>query len=851
MHSLARDENPEGIYLNPRLRKKLAVSRSHPMLAFEAPLGYGKTAAARAYLRQTATLPIWTTVLSSNPEVFWRDFCRSLAKALPDQQSGIAQLKDLGYPDQTESADSARRLMLELRFPDKCALVVDDFHLLPVSPERKTVGIGGLFELLARQEDFAPRLILLTRNTYSGNRDLLLLKKLLAIVDRDDLALDESAVRDYCRFRGASLDKAGIAALFKQTVGWICAINLCLLHYQNHGAADIPPALPRLAKSEILDALQPEALDLLLALQPLERFSKSQAESVYRQSDALGTLRNLATVNSFLYFDESNACYQVHPVVQACLADLFASLPEQRRNSISAACAETALLQGDFMTALRLFHQAGQQERALETLEITAARQIVAADAIAILNAIFAACQPEILARHLPAVFFHAILAYLAGDSATLAQQLAWLTEYCLALPDGDPQTDARRGELEFILSLTAYNDIEAMSSRQRRAKALLAGRPVSLFNPDAAWTPGTPSIFYMFHRRAGGLSREVKLLREWLPHYYALVSASGSGGEYLMEGETLYHRGQFDQAEVAARRAEAQALAKNRPGNVLAVDFLLARLALMRGHFETAQERIARMRRRSSGGTALYAKAIDLCEAQLLAALGRSDGVAGWLRQELDSDNRIHATAGGYRYLVQGGVLLAEKRWAETIGIYSWLLESGLFPDHILILLYAHIYLAAANQALGDQAQAAEHIETAAELAFPDSLLMPFMENWQYIARPANSIQASDEQSARLLNRLAELAAVWEKRRLGMVVRHFPSEKPLLTVRELELARLAAQGLKYREIAARLRLAYATVKRAFATIYGKLGISTRQDLLAYLAQTDTKKKRQPAHSQE
>jgi DNA-binding NarL/FixJ family response regulator len=48
-------------------------------------------------------------------------------------------------------------------------------------------------------------------------------------------------------------------------------------------------------------------------------------------------------------------------------------------------------------------------------------------------------------------------------------------------------------------------------------------------------------------------------------------------------------------------------------------------------------------------------------------------------------------------------------------------------------------------------------------------------------------------------------------------------------------MAHLAASGKKYREIAETLYLAPSTTKKAFVTIYNKLGISSRKELLGWL----------------
>ena len=55
------------------------------------------------------------------------------------------------------------------------------------------------------------------------------------------------------------------------------------------------------------------------------------------------------------------------------------------------------------------------------------------------------------------------------------------------------------------------------------------------------------------------------------------------------------------------------------------------------------------------------------------------------------------------------------------------------------------------------------------------------------------------------------------------------------LTARELEILRLIADGLRNQEIADRLVISLATVKRHIANTYGKLGVDHRTEAVARL----------------
>lgn len=817
------------LYFNPRLEARLAAVRESPMVVFEAPMGYGKTVTVREFLRGAELRAVWTTALEAGPDLFWRDFCRNLARTFPKRKKTIAALERLGYPYDAVQTNEAYGLVLELDFPERAALVVDDFHLLPVSEERIPAGMGGLCELLARQGDEGPRLVLASRNRYPGNRDLLMLKNILATVERDVLALDGNDIREYFRLCGVQLNEREIRQLSERTSGWISALYLSLLHYKKHGVIAEPKALDRLVEREVFESMPDEALDLLLRLYPLERFTRAQADVLCREGDAGALLDTLERANSFLRRDENDGAYALHAIARNCLGRHFAELPPERRSELLSACGECAMADDDDMAAIRLFHEAGRPEHALDALEKCLFNSMLIKD-MELVNAVFDACPPATLEARLPVSFVHATLAVTAGDFETFGRKMAWLAERCAAMPEGDPEADAWRGELELLASLAKFNDVPAMSVHHRRANELMRGRTTRLFPPDSSWTLGSPSILFMYHREAGGLDRELEIMRECMPHYYRLAADHGFGAELIMEAEALHCRGDFDAAAVAERRAAAACRAKDQLGNLLVCLFLRLRLALAGGDFPTARELIADMRSKVRDKDEYYfLHTVDLCEGHLFAAIGVPGNIAEWIKRDVGGEDRLFFFASGYYYIVHGAALAAEGRWVEIAGLFSWLLESGTHAQNLLTAIYARVYLAAAHHALGRATEAEEALRLAGAAAFPDGIIMPFVDNWRHIA-PLAAKTLTDAPGT-----LFKTAATWEKRRNGILARYFSPERAPLNDRELKLARLAVSGKKYRDIAREVHLAHGTVKRAFATIYGKLGISSVQELRVYM----------------
>ena len=77
-------------------------------------------------------------------------------------------------------------------------------------------------------------------------------------------------------------------------------------------------------------------------------------------------------------------------------------------------------------------------------------------------------------------------------------------------------------------------------------------------------------------------------------------------------------------------------------------------------------------------------------------------------------------------------------------------------------------------------------------------------------------------------INRILELYEIFKSFKEQMIKKYFTGEKPRLTQREIEIARLAEAGRTNIEIGRQLFISPNTVKMALKSIYAKLSINSR-----------------------
>jgi DNA-binding NarL/FixJ family response regulator len=84
------------------------------------------------------------------------------------------------------------------------------------------------------------------------------------------------------------------------------------------------------------------------------------------------------------------------------------------------------------------------------------------------------------------------------------------------------------------------------------------------------------------------------------------------------------------------------------------------------------------------------------------------------------------------------------------------------------------------------------------------------------------------------LLNRILERDKLNGKKSAKLLIQ---SDAESLTARELEVIDMVGEGLKNKNIAARLLISEATVRHHLSSIYGKIGVTDRQNLVIYAYQ--------------
>lgn len=823
--------NAKALYPRNHLNQLLQGIWRHPLTVAQAPMGYGKTTALREFLTNCQARVLWQTVFDPSAVAFWSGFSRLLGGLDPVCGRGLAAL---GVPGDSLLREEAVELVGAVKFPDPTVIVIDDYHLL------SSAVIDRFFERLVQADIPGLHIVIASRSMFGENTAELALKGHCLLLDKRHFELTAGETVEYCKERGVRLKPEEAAFLHAYTEGWISAVYLCVLGYRQTGRLDRQPAsLHELMDKIVYRPCSAEMKEFLTAICIFDSFTMAQAEHMWRQGNAADLLARLTSENAFVAFDHASQSYSMHTILSGFLRRLFDRQDPETRRAAWRLAGEWYAGAGELNLAMDCFYQAADFAKLLSTIE-TAGYYIFARQPKEARRAYFRECPPQIRARHPGAGLAFAYDLLAANEPALFAEQCREVSGHIDAAPGLD---DRRRRQLRATLEIhkgyAAYNDLDATVGHYKAAWELLK-EPAEFIDTSGSATMGSPSVLYLYHRESGRLAATVGKLITEAPAYFRLSGGHGAGVEYVMEAERHYCRGDFDNAEIVVHKALHIAKARRQPSVLLCSDFLRIRLALLRGDWAYVQRSLRQAREIiKQQATFTYMHTLDICEGFVFACLDRGERIPAWIATG-ELPGTLHVPCHAFCHMLRAKALLIGGRYRELIGIAGQLAEAAAFFPNLLALVYIYICEAAALDRLGRRQEALATLGKAIDIAAPDGVVMPFVENHGHIDGLLAELQTAGRQRdfiARILELYPPVADKWRAiaAQLGG-----PGGRPRLTERETAVAELVAAGLSDQAVGKTLNIAEVTAKKALHSAYRKLGVSNRAALTRVLLEQKT-----------
>ncbi len=807
-------------YYSEHLSKKLEGLRHARATIIEAPPGYGKTTAVRDRLCNVlppGTPVYWLTATDEATSACFQRFARIVDAIDPVSGRRLLAADPLNAVTIGDACEAVRSICCA----HETYLIIDNFHLLHAATPDPFVSA------LVEHGGDALRVVLLTHPLNRKTLPERFSHGLLQFTT-EDFTLNAADIRSYYALADVHITQKAAMRLADATGGWIAAVCLQLRALRERGALFDGRDILTLMERIVWDTLTERQRIFLMRLSPFETLTLTQICALLRV-DALHQEDMDALSCPFIQLEPVEQRYEIHTILSKLLTQKRLAKGDAFNNECMWQAGRACRDMGLTREALGFFWQVKDYAQIL-SLDLSEVLFSCIGDVpfAQIAWDVAQHCPAEVKQAHLLSMLRMG-LALLAGGMRAPFRMLMDEHRDMLAALDDPPELVA---EWLLLTSLGEYPCAERMMRSLQQASALFGGRQSKVIQPSAPFGIANCVPIAVYHTSPGAADREAEWLDDYLALYTAITGGHGYGAGALYRAQCAYQRGDLENAEILAYQASYQAENKQQSIVQLWAAHQLAQVALHRADTAGWWTAVSGMELAASQpmrNSRIFQSALDIARGVLLAELQQFSGIADWLKAGDFSEQRLLPDMIPMALFIHMSCLLEQGDSARLVGIAQARYAEGLGNTPMHAALSA-LTVAAAYMQMKDTARAIEYVHQAALAALPDGMFFLFASfSWLLHG-------LSDEIFRK------EFPAFWNdflaaKRRFGLGWRKLyqdmtQSELPeKLTAREMEVAKLAASGLRNAEIAERLSLSNATVRAHLRAIFQKLDVDRRAKL--------------------
>jgi LuxR family maltose regulon positive regulatory protein len=355
----------------PHLVARVDQGTRGRLTVLSAPAGWGKSTLLAEWAARTPMTVAWVSLdpFDVTPERLLRLLVAALDRVIRFHFEDVATMLRTNAPAVMDQADDAFLASLD-GLPDTTAIVLDDAHVLETA---------GTQRLLTRIIERAPvRLVLAVRGEPRLPLARLRAAGAVSMIRAEDLAFSVADARALLLDGpGAALDKHGLELLVERTEGWAAGLRLASASLWT--SRDPRPALERLRGThrdiadyfgeEVLSRLEPGLHDFLVETSILDTLSAPLADAVTGSANARERFADAAAADLFLVpLDDERIWYRYHALFRDVLRARFDMLPSARQGELHARAVSWFEGQGMVHEAMRHAVAAGDLNRTVDLI---------------------------------------------------------------------------------------------------------------------------------------------------------------------------------------------------------------------------------------------------------------------------------------------------------------------------------------------------------------------------------------------------------------------------------------------------------------------------------------------------
>jgi len=300
-----------------RLIDFLLKNQYKPLTLISAPAGYGKSMLASSWMEKCKCITIWISLSKeiNNLYTFLEYLRAGYSTTFPRALKTFSSL--IYGPELPPVRVIADALLNDLDKINKdFVLVLDDYHLI------SDASIHELINLLLKYPPQEMHLVILTRKDPPLSLGSLRVYNRMNEIRMGDLAFTENETIDlYQQLLDTSISDESAAILNRKTEGWVVGLRMASISYKPTEDVDLfltklsgdSFAITEFLLEQVLERQPEEQLELLLITSILERFSAELVTEIYQDESAQTFVQWLIKSDLFIIpLDNTNDWFRYH-----------------------------------------------------------------------------------------------------------------------------------------------------------------------------------------------------------------------------------------------------------------------------------------------------------------------------------------------------------------------------------------------------------------------------------------------------------------------------------------------------------------------------------------------------------
>ncbi len=819
----------------PRIKAVLNDALEYQAVYLSAPAGYGKTTELATWIAQSGIPFAWITLDEQSNNI--QDFLKYLRFSIISvKKEADSVLKDLSQSD--SGFDALLAGIQEITQP--LVIIFDDFHLI----KNETI-INEIVRLIKyKPADIS--LIISGRDGMSNQFEKLVLEQKVKYINQMHLAFTQKEVAMFLEQADIVYTKEETARLYQATEGWPMAVvglsagkSIGLIPTVNPGNL-----LDEYIKREVWERQSEREKQFLSTTSILEKFTLEEAKAVSGCEDSEAMLEALIKKPIFIYAD-GNGWYRYHQYFSDFISTQIIG-PEERKKAHARAAKFFENIQV-YDKALVHFRKSQDEQGLVEFIDRNPDKVLRVCEPSEVIELIESLAGNDALQRMNVCICYGWALQYVRKPKqaeAFIATIKRRLDEQAKGLSkDRIKQIKLEIAAMSFPFAVAMKDEDKTLAclkrlylSKVNKPIVFKSGLMESLYGCEYTLRD-TAFGFYGRHNFLSGLviKAEHSLLRPLLSQIIAQPSMR------VALSETYYEQNKTQQAmkNLTLGIAESQ-----KSGNIkayLPAMLCLANIQRANGNVEESFETIKTCRLYLESSSAVLAsRTLDAYQVRYDVVMGHARLVKNWKRDLLynahDDVSNI-SRAALYQYLSLVYVLIKENKFAIA----------RLLIDRLLMMLEKLPDLVYKAQALfldallsleeKDNSIAIKKTKRFLGIALDDGYYRTFVDFGQDCARLISlSLERSEANLTReeIIHAEHMLASANELARTMVLAKEcFVMKSHLdITQREKEILTLLSEKKTNQQIADELYLSVQTVKNHIRSIYKKLGVDNRNEVI-------------------